>query len=267
MSGRQRRRQVRTQGRLPRAVGIRVRRGSARTRTVASAIVLLGLLPFSAGLAACGAVSGHSSGNESGRVSAALANKKTLEATGPAEVARLLAASGPTLARVRLPSGEATGILAIGCGTGGPTCYELAMYREAPARDARKMHGRKEGTSKHIVADGARISDAGPGERAPLEMQVSHPCAGRPPHATPYAFAYGLLRGIKDVVTDRGNGRTVTMQKVVIPAHMRPQGVLVYGLLLPGNNEVVARAPSGKVVSREDWPGSNEEVSCGSAQD
>lgn len=115
---------------------------------------------------------------------------------------------------------------------------------------------------KRFAGTGSMISDAGTAERMVLDMEVWHDCAGPRPYRYPYAFAHGLLRGVKDVVTDRASGRTITMKTATIPTRMHPEGVLVYGLLLPGPNDVVVRTPSGRVVSHERWAGSDENVSC-----
>lgn len=167
------------------------------------------------------------------------------------------------LTRVGLPGGDAIRIVVIPCATGGTnSCYRFAEYWEEPARYARATHGQKRGMVKRLAGTGSAISDAGPAERMVLDMSVKHECAGVRSHEHPYAFAYGLLRGVNDIVTDRANGRTITMKTATIPARMRPEGVLVYGLLLPGPNDVVVRTPSGRVVSRRRWAGSDEEVSC-----
>jgi hypothetical protein len=122
-------------------------------------------------------------------------------------------------------------------------------------------------TAKRITGTGPAISDAGPAERgAVLYMFVSHGCAGARSHEHPYALAYGLLRGAKDTVTDRANGDTITMKKATIPARIHPEGMFVYGLLLPGHNEIVVRAPDGQIAERQGWAGSNEQVSCSSGQ-
>jgi hypothetical protein len=73
----------------------------------------------------------------------------------------------------------------------------------------------------------------------------------------------GYCAGVKDIVTDRANGRTLIMRTAMIPTRMHPEGVLVYGLLLPGSNDVVVRASSRQVVSQEHWAGSDKKVSCG----
>jgi hypothetical protein len=112
------------------------------------------------------------------------------------------------------------------------------------------------------LSSGPAINDAGPAERIGLDMTVHHECAGAPPNEQPYAFAWGLLRHPKDVVTDQADGGTTALKIATIPAYMHPEGLLVYGLLLPGRNEIAVHAPNGQIVERESWQGSNEEVSC-----
>jgi hypothetical protein len=95
-----------------------------------------------------------------------------------------------------------------------------------------------------------------------LDLFVDHECGGPYPYRQPYALAYGLLRGAKDVVTDQADGRTIRMKTAGIPSRMHPEGVLVYGLLRAGPNEIVVHSSDQRIVSRESWQGSNEEVSC-----
>jgi hypothetical protein len=190
--------------------------------------------------------------------------RKEVEAYARKELERLRSASGPTLARVGLPGGEEITIVAIRCGTTKTSCHRLAEEWE-PARSAYLRHSQKRRAAKRISASGPLLSDASSGERTTvLDMVVTHDCAGVRPSAQAYALAFGILRGMKDIVTDQAGGRTVRMKTATIPARMRPEGVLVYGLLLPGPNDVVVQEPGGHVVSQERWAGSNEEVSCDS---
>jgi hypothetical protein len=163
---------------------------------------------------------------------------------------------GPILTRIHLPAGPVTGIMAIRCSV-KPSCYQFATYWEQPSRYGGGKHHKK--FRVVVGSTGPAISDATPGERTVLYIGVLHQCAG----TYPYALAFGLLRDPRDLVTDRADGRTVSLKKVVIPARLHPEGVLAYRLLLPGQNEIVVRTPDGHIVERRDWQGSNEEASCG----
>jgi hypothetical protein len=232
-------------------------------RQIAVVVAML-LLAMSVGLAGCGSAGSHDGADKTRSLSAAEVIKRRLEANTPRELAYLTSASGLTLARVGLPGEDVITVLAIRCGTTETGCYRFAEGWEEPARYVRAMQGEKSRTAKRISGTGPAITDAGPGERvAVLYMGVTHECAGPPPYEYPYAFAYGLLRDPRDLVTDRADGRTVSLKKVVIPARLHPEGVLAYGLLLPGPNEIVVRAPDGHILERRDWQGSNEEASCG----
>jgi hypothetical protein len=205
-----------------------------------------------------GAGSNRTEGIRTGR------GKKLLEALAAREVAHRRSASGPILARVGLPGGDAIGITATQCGLARTSCYELAEYWEEPARYVRATHGEKRGRVKRIVGCWLEISDGGSAGRSTvLDMAARHGCAGVRQHEHPYAFAYGLLRGVKDVVSDRTNGRTIGLKTAPIPGRMHREGVLVYGLLPPGSNDVVVRAPGGRIVSQERRAGADEGVSCG----
>jgi hypothetical protein len=232
------------------------------SKRTTGAVAML-LLAMSVGLPGCGSAGDHDRADRTRTLSPAEVIKRKLEANAPRELAYLKSASGPTLARVELPGEDVITILAIRCGTTETSCYRLAEGWEEPARYARGRDGEKRRTAKRIFGTGPAITDAGPGERvAVLYMETRHGCAGPRPYEYPYAFAYGLLRSARDTVTDRADGRTMTMTKAAIPARLRPEGVLVYGLLLPGSNEIVVRALSGHIIEREHWAGSNEEASC-----
>jgi hypothetical protein len=226
--------------------------------------IVVAVLPLaiSIGITGCGSAGGRGRAGMIRSLSPNEATKRRLAVNTPRELAYLM----HSLARVGLPGGDVIGVVVIPCAMGVANhCYQFAEYWEEPARYARATYGPKRGmTKRRLVGTGPAVADAGPGERVSvLYMGTRHGCAGPPPYNYPYAFAYGLLRGVRDTVTDRTEGRTVIMTKAAIPARMHPEGVLVYGLLLPGSNEIVVRAPNGKSIERTDWQGSNEEVSCG----
>lgn len=219
---------------------------------------------MSVGVAGCGSASGHDRKIGPRSLSLSEAKGRLGVNTSPEPEELILYPKGSTLARVSLPGDETISIVAVQCPTSRPSCYEFAEYLEEPTRYVyvRTRHGRKRGMVKRFGGTGPAISDAGPAERMILDMVVSHDCAGPPPYRHPYAFAYGLLRGVKDVVSDRVNGKMITMKTAVIPARMHPEGLLMYGLLRPGPNDIVVRTPSGRVVSRMSWAGSDKETSC-----
>lgn len=223
--------------------------GQARRQTV----LVMTLLVTSVALMACG---GAKSGDRKSAPSAEEREKRSLEAQVGRELRRRNDASGPTLARVGLPGGDAVSMLAIRCAM-GTGCYELVEGWEEPAvRDDRH------GIVRRIVASGEPVSNVGPAERVVLNLSVNHGCAGARGHEYPFAFAHGLLRGVTDIVTTQAGSKTIRLKKAVIPARMHPEGVLVYGLLLPGPNDVVVRTPGGRIVSASHWSGPGEEVSC-----
>jgi len=96
-----------------------------------------------------------------------------------------------------------------------------------------------------------------PGQHSPLEMLVSHGCVG----VHVYALAYAMLRDAKNSVIAQVGGTTTRFKKVTIPESFDPDGVLVYALLAPGENDVITRTPSGRVVYNERWRG-REALSC-----
>jgi hypothetical protein len=226
--------------------------------------VILAMLPVTVaiGLTGCGSAGRHDLAGGPRTLSPAEVTKRRRRANTLRGLGYLMS----SLAKVGLPGGDVTGVVVIPCAIGEANgCYKFAEYWEEPTRYARATLAPRRGmTKRRIVATGPNVTEAGPGERASVfYMGVRHDCAGPPPYKYPYAFAYGLLRRRRDIVTDHADGRTVTMAKATVPARLRPEGVLAYGLLLPGSNEIVVHAPNGKSIERTDWQGSNDEVSCG----
>ncbi len=231
-------------------------------RTVA--VWITALLAVTVVVAGCGSTVAHNRANGTRTTSPAEIIKRRLEASTKGELTYLSSSlRGPTLARVGLPGGDVITISVMRCAPGNATCYQLAEYWEEPARDARSVHVKKHGmTSNGFIGTGPVIAHPGPGERMTLDMEVRHGCAGPRQHRYPYALAFGVLRDDKDTVIDRADGRTIRMKKVVIPAHLHPEGMLMYGLLLPGPNDIELRTPNRVIVNRTRWAGSNEEASC-----
>jgi hypothetical protein len=165
------------------------------------------------------------------------------------------------LARMELPGGTTIKIAARRCAIPA-SCYEFAEYQEEPAKYVR-WAGKKNGmVNTGLVATGPAITQAGPAERTVLNLIVEHGCSGPYSNEQPYALAHGLLRNANDRVIDRVDGRSIRLHKATIPTYIHPEGVLVYGLLPRGTNNIVVQAPSGKIISSMNWAGSNEGESC-----
>lgn len=232
-----------------------------RKRTTVSLVAVLLVVQVS--IVGCGSAADDNNAKRQHAVAPGGTTRHRSETSATKELDYLASSSqGTTLAGIGLPGGAAIRIAAIRCLSGQAGCYEFAAYREVPAKHASRMSGKKYGrVNTGIVGTGPSITQAGPAERTILDMIARHGCAGSYVNR-PYAVVYGLLRGVKDIVTAQAGGRTISVKKASIPSRMHPEGVLVYGLLLPGANEVVVRTPGGRDVSKEFWPGSNEEVSC-----
>jgi hypothetical protein len=221
------------------------------------------LLIMSAVLVGCGFTDHHINGMRTISTHA-VSTAEIVRGTGENTHEELvqLAHKSPVLARIGLPGGGVSNIVAMQCAAHTTSCYELGRYGEEPARYGTRRHRKMRGMVSSGVSTGPAISDAGPAERMVLDLFVDHECGGPYPYRLPYALAYGLLRGAKDVVTDQVGGRTIRMKTAGIPSRMHPEGVLVYGLLRPGSNDIVVRTSNGRIVSRQRWSGANEEVSC-----
>jgi hypothetical protein len=85
----------------------------------------------------------------------------------------------------------------------------------------------------------------------PYGVRVLEPQAASGCLPQPYAIIYGLLKAPRDTVLARVSGTLVPLQKVAIPARLRPGGVLVYGAFTPLPTELLVRNQSGKIVARE----------------
>jgi hypothetical protein len=156
---------------------------------------------------------------------------------------------GRTLARGRLTHGGEFIIIAKQYQYHGKMEYGLGEYTEEPVKYAPGAVGGR--LSKHgMVPDTS--SSGGAVEmrfsvRRVLEIIAGSGCVG--PY--PYGLAYGMLHDARDTVTARTSDKTVIFKKAVIPASLHADGVLVYAVLPPGQNDVVTRTPSGRVVARE----------------
>jgi len=94
------------------------------------------------------------------------------------------------------------------------------------------------------------VSSLEPGEHAPAKIDVHQSCEDFHERV----LADGVLRNPMGTVTAQGHGTAIVLKKVAIPANLRMDGVLVYALLGRGPTDIVARSPSGRVVSNESYP-------------
>ena len=202
-------------------------------------------LMISAALAGCG-------GSAQGSTVAVIGPNgvRTVEHTGAIAVKYTYAANGlQTLVRERVPGGYFS-IIAKRSTYRGKTSSTLEDRFEVPRRhnfEAPNEHG--------LVTSGG--SAGLPMEAASLNIQVDHACAG----SYSYALAYRILSDPKNSVIARGSGTPITFKKVRIPLSFQAEGVLVYGLLGPGQANVVMKAPDGHVVGSQRYPGQNA-ISC-----
>lgn len=149
---------------------------------------------------------------------------------------------GTPLATLHLPGKTTFMIVAMPCGVETADCYKLGEAMQEPTRYSHAHRARME-----LVGTGPQINRPGPAERVLLNMQGRRECVG--PY--PFTVAYGILRARHDTVTARGGGRTTRFSKATIPARLHPHGVLVYAELEAGANEIIIRAPNGRIVSHE----------------
>jgi hypothetical protein len=141
-----------------------------------------------------------------------------------------------TLARGRLPGGAFFVIDAVRYEFGGRT---YSVLRE---------HIGKIGQHR-ITGPGSGSAKVGHGRNGVLELSISSGCAA----GHQYALAYGMLRDPQDSVVAQGQGVSIALKKVTVPASFGPYGVMVYSLVSRGQVDVVTRAPSGKIVGDESY--------------
>lgn len=173
---------------------------------------------------------------------------RTVERAGASAVK--YAANGlQTLVRERVPGGYFS-IIAKRSEYRGKTSSTLEDRFEVPRRRSFEM------LNEHGLVTSS--SSAGMSlEADSLNILVDHACAG----AYSYALAYGILSDPKNSVIARGSGTPITFKKVRIPLSFQAEGVLVYGLLGPGQATVVMKAPDGHVLGSQRYPGQNA-ISC-----
>ncbi len=82
---------------------------------------------------------------------------------------------------------------------------------------------------------------------APLDSEIS---AGCDPHE--YSIFYGLLKQSRDTVLAKVAGKLVPVLRVPIPGSLHAGGLLVYLASTSRPEELLVRAPSGKIVMNED---------------
>jgi hypothetical protein len=201
-------------------------------------------LMISAALAGCG-------GSAQGSTEAYVVGPNGVRtAEGTSAIAVKYTANGrQTLVRERVPGGYFS-IIAKRSEYRGKTSSTLEDRFEVSRRrsfETLNEHG--------LVTSGG--SAGLPMEAASLNIQVDHACAG----SYSYALAYGILGDPKNSVIARGSGTPVTFKKVRIPLSFQAEGVLVYGLLGPGQATVVMKAPDGHVLGSQRYPGQNA-ISC-----
>lgn len=161
---------------------------------------------------------------------------------------------GTPLASLRLPGKTVFMVAAIRCGIETTDCYELGEAMDEPTRYSHALRNR----GMRIVGTGPQINHPGWGERGLLDVKGRQECVG--PY--PYSVVYGILRARQDTVTASGGGRTIRFRKTMIPARFHPHGVLVYAELTGGANEIVIRASSGRIVSRESGALTKDSSTC-----
>lgn len=161
---------------------------------------------------------------------------------------------GRKLVGGKLPGGGLFTVVAESQRYGGTVERRLSYYAEEPAR-YRSMR-RKRGM---VRSGGGGGVDLRPRLHANLEIVISNNCIG--PY--PYTLAYGVLHHVRDSVTayTHATGAAVKFETAAFPSDLRVHGVLVYALLGHGQNHIVTRTASGRIVSDEMRPGIG--VSCG----
>lgn len=145
--------------------------------------------------------------------------------------------TGRRLASGKLPGGgRFTVVLA-------STASQIGYYAEEPAKYG-AGHYHKRGMVQAGGARGIRLSAP---LHTPLEIDISQSCVG--PHL--YALAFGVLHDEYGSVTAYADGGVVRFKKANLPSSLGIRVVVVYGLLKRGQNDIVTRTATGRIVSSE----------------
>ena len=78
----------------------------------------------------------------------------------------------------------------------------------------------------------------------------------------PYGIIYGVLATLSDEVLVGRGAELQTLDRVAIPASVRPHSTLVYGILGAMPSRLIVRAPGAKVVLDEDIRSIFAETRC-----
>lgn len=140
-----------------------------------------------------------------------------------------------TLVREPLPGGAYIVIIGKRYRYMGQMDSELAEHLEVPRKGRLVRGGGGSGPSME------------PSEAGALTIEIGQECFGR----NEIVPAYGLLHDPRDTVIAVGRGGPTVFKKTAIPVNFHPDGVLVYARLKVGPTHIVARTPSGRVVSDE----------------
>ena len=152
------------------------------------------------------------------------------------------ASEGVRLARLRLPGGYAS--------------WFGEQYR-VMGRAYFKLSVHMEESSRHrVVSAGGGSASLSPGEYGIAALGISRGCLG----GHEYALAYGMLSDPEDTVVAQAHGVVTRLEKKVLPAHLRANGVLVYSLVPRGSLKIVTSARSGHTVSSEAYTESSEKL-------
>lgn len=161
----------------------------------------------------------------------------------------------PVLASLKLPGGGVARFVAVPCSERGKTrCYQLGEYNEQPPKYG---PGRvdKRGLVRSPLDTGPTITSANVKKNGlVLNLTVSRYCEAG--HSV--AEAAGILIARGATVIDRAKSGIRRLRKASIPKRLHSEGTLVYGLLLPGPNELIVRAPDRHILESRSWPGADE---------
>jgi hypothetical protein len=158
------------------------------------------------------------------------------------------------LARGREPQGPRFAIMAEHYRLFGVVYFKLRFAEGVQANQLRRTR-EPEGPSEEIF-EGEEEGEAGeavPGRSGrivalPFQAHVESGC-----HPYEHSLIYGLLRSRRDRVFVKVAGLTHQLRRVPIPAEMRAgYGALAYGAFASSPEEMVVRAPDGRVVLHED---------------
>jgi len=121
------------------------------------------------------------------------------------------------------------------------------VHTQLKLRTGEGLASSEEGEEEEPSATDGLVESVPARRTAPLDSEISAGC-----HPHEYSIFYGLLKQPRDTVLAKIAGKLVPVLRVHIPSSLHAGGLLVYLASASRPEELLVRAPSGKIVMNED---------------